>query len=64
MLVWVGLLAAYGAIGSLKIRTFPAHQAHAHARARMVIIADCGPLAFLFLNGNLHVVHHVHPLTP
>jgi len=26
-----------------------------------VIIEDRGPLAFLFLNNNLHVVHHMNP---
>ena len=29
-----------------------------------MIIEDRGPLAFLFLNNNLHVVHHMHPRTP
>jgi fatty acid desaturase len=27
-----------------------------------VIIDDNGPLAFLFLNNNLHAVHHMHPM--
>ena len=26
-----------------------------------MIIDDKGPLAFLFLNNNLHAVHHMHP---
>ena len=30
-------------------------------RGRSVIIEDRGPLAFLFLNNNLHAVHHAHP---
>ena len=30
-------------------------------RGRTVIIEDRGPLAFLFLNNNLHAVHHMHP---
>ena len=34
------------------------------ARARTVIIEDRGLLAFLFLNNNLHVVHHVNPGVP
>ena len=46
---------------SCKIRTFLEHQAHERARGRTVIIEDRGPLALLFLNNNLHVVHHVHP---
>ena len=31
------------------------------ASGRSVIIEDRGLLAFLFLNNNLHVVHHMHP---
>ena len=29
-----------------------------------MIIEDRGPLALLFLNNNLHVVHHMHPEVP
>lgn len=58
------LLACYGALSVLKIRTFLEHQAHERARGRTVIIEDRGPLAFLFLNNNLHVVHHMHPRLP
>ena len=28
---------------------------------RTARIEDRGPLAFLFLNNNLHAVHHMHP---
>ncbi len=55
------LAAAYAALGILKIRTFLEHQAHEAVRGRSVIIEDSGPLAFLFLNNNLHAVHHGHP---
>jgi fatty acid desaturase len=55
------LLAFYIAAGVLKIRTFLEHRAHTSARARTVIVEDRGPLALLFLNNNLHVVHHMHP---
>lgn len=64
MPVWAYLLAAYAALSVLKIRTFLEHQAHEKARGRTVIIEDRGLLAFLFLNNNLHVVHHMHPRTP
>jgi fatty acid desaturase len=64
MPVWAYLAAAYGGMGLLKIRTFLEHQAHEKARARTVIIEDRGPLALLFLNNNLHVVHHMHPRAP
>lgn len=61
MPVWAYLVAVYFAFGLLKIRTFLEHRAHEKARGRTVVIEDRGPLAFLFLNNNLHVVHHMHP---
>lgn len=61
---WGYLLSAWIGHGLLKIRTFLEHRAHTIARARTVIIEDRGPLAFLFLNNNLHVVHHCHPTVP
>ncbi|WP_135502174.1 fatty acid desaturase [Roseovarius aestuariivivens] len=61
MPLWAYLLAVYGAMSLLKIRTFLEHRAHARARGRTVVIEDRGPLALLFLNNNLHVVHHMHP---
>ncbi|MCA3447013.1 MAG: fatty acid desaturase [Rhodobacter sp.] len=64
MPVWSYLLATYVAYSLLKIRTFLEHRAHEAARARTVIIEDRGPLALLFLNNNLHVVHHMHPTVP
>jgi len=62
--VWAFLIAAYGGLAILKIRTFAEHQAHEQAGGRSVIIEDRGPLALLFLNNNLHVVHHMHPNLP
>ncbi|KUJ80612.1 fatty acid desaturase [Ruegeria marisrubri] len=64
MPVWAFLLSAYIGLGLLKIRTFLEHRAHEKARGRTVIIEDRGPLAFLFLNNNLHVVHHMNPGAP
>lgn len=58
---WEYAVAAYFALSILKIRTFVEHQAHLQASGRSVIIEDRGPLAFLFLNNNLHSVHHTHP---
>lgn len=62
--LWLYLLACYTALSVLKIRTFLEHQAHEKARGRTVIVEDRGPLAFLFLNNNFHVVHHMHPRVP
>ncbi|MFU8883292.1 MAG: fatty acid desaturase, partial [Rhodobacterales bacterium] len=64
MPLWAFLLASYAGLSILKIRTFLEHQAHIRARGRTVIIEDRGLLAFLFLNNNLHVVHHMHPKLP
>jgi fatty acid desaturase len=61
---WAYLVAAYLAHGILKIRTFLEHRAHEAHRARSVIVEDKGPLALLFLNNNLHAVHHIHPQVP
>ena len=61
---WAYLLAAYLGHALLKIRTYLEHRAHEAPRARTVIIEDRGPLALLFLNNNLHVVHHAHPAVP
>lgn len=58
---WAYLLAAYCGMALIKIRTFLEHRAHEKCRARTVIVEDRGFLAFLFLNNNFHVVHHVHP---
>lgn len=64
MPIWAYLVAAYAGFSILKIRTFLEHRAHEASRARTVIIEDRGPLAFLFLFNNLHVVHHMHPALP
>ncbi len=64
MPLWAYLIACYFGLSILKIRTFLEHQAHERARGRTVIIEDRGILAFLFLNNNLHVVHHMHPKLP
>jgi fatty acid desaturase len=64
MPLWALGASAWLALAVLKIRTFAEHQAHEHNAGRTVIIEDRGPLALLFLNNNLHVVHHMHPSVP
>lgn len=64
MPIWLYVLAAYAGLSLIKIRTFLEHQAHEKCRGRTVIVEDHGPLALLFLNNNLHVVHHLHPRAP
>lgn len=61
MPLWAYAISAYLGLGLLRIRTFLEHRAHDAFRARTAIVEDRGPLALLFLNNNLHVVHHMHP---
>lgn len=58
---WAYMIAAYAGLSILKIRTFLEHRAHDRCSGRTVVIEDRGPLALIFLNNNLHVVHHMHP---
>jgi fatty acid desaturase len=53
--------AAYAGMAILKIRTFLEHRAHELARGRSVVVEGRGLLSFLFLNNNLHTVHHAKP---
>lgn len=57
----VYLAAAYSGMAILKIRTFLEHRAHELARGRSVVVEGRGLLSFLFLNNNLHTVHHAKP---
>jgi fatty acid desaturase len=61
MPIWAYVFAAYFGLGLIKIRTFLEHRANVSVRGRTVIVEDRGPLSYLFLNNNLHVVHHVNP---
>ncbi len=61
MPLWAYLISAYAALSILKIRTFLEHRAHERCSGRTVVIEDRGPLALIFLNNNLHAVHHMHP---
>ncbi|WP_366944222.1 fatty acid desaturase [uncultured Pelagimonas sp.] len=64
MPVWAWLVSVYGALSILKIRTFLEHRAHDHAPGRTVVVEDKGLLSLIFLNNNLHVVHHMHSMVP
>jgi fatty acid desaturase len=61
MPLWAYGVAAYLGQSILKLRTFLEHQAHTRASGRSVIVENGGICGFLFLNNNLHVVHHMHP---
>ena len=64
MPVWAYLIAVYIGHALQKIRTYLEHRAHVLPRGRTVVVEDRGPLALLFLNNNLHAVHHAHPNRP
>ena len=64
MPLWAYLLACYMALSVLKVRTFLEHRAHERAEGRTVVIEDRGLLALLFLNNNLHAMHHAEPSVP
>ena len=55
------LLYVYPGLALTLIRSFLEHQAHPEAEARSVIVEAEAPLALLFLNNNLHALHHAHP---
>ena len=58
---WAYILSAYMGLSVLKIRTYLEHRAHDLARGRSVVVEGGYVLPFLFLNNNLHVVHHAKP---
>ncbi|WOI35127.1 fatty acid desaturase [Tritonibacter scottomollicae] len=59
------LCAAYLGLSVLKIRTYLEHRAHEDMHGRTAIVESRGlmgaVLGFLFLNNNLHIVHHLYP---
>ena len=58
--VWAYLCAAYLGQSLIAIRTFAEHQWSERPDGRTVIV-ERSPLALLFLNNNLHLVHHKMP---
>ena len=58
------ILAAYGGMALLKVRTYLEHRAHENVPARSVLVEDRGFFALLFLNNNFHIVHHQFPKVP
>ena len=62
--LWAYVLSAYMAMSLLRVRTFLEHQADQSVAGRTVIIEDTGFFAYLFLNNNYHLVHHMNPRVP
>lgn len=61
--VWLYVATGYLGLSILNLRTFAEHQAHETAGGRTVIIEASPLLELLFLNNNLHYVHHENPRT-
>ena len=59
--VWQYVASAYLGLSILNLRTFAEHQAHEAPGARSVIVEASPVFGLLFLNNNLHYVHHEHP---
>ena len=62
--VWIYVVAAYLGLSILTVRTFAEHQAHESHGGRTVIVEGSPIFSLLFLNNNLHYVHHEHPRVP
>jgi fatty acid desaturase len=62
--VWLYVATAYLGLSILTVRTFAEHQAHESHGGRSVIVEGSAVFSLLFLNNNLHYVHHEHPRVP
>lgn len=60
LLAYLGFVAL-PSMSVLMIRSFAEHRASEAKEHRTAIIPDRGLFALLFLNNNLHAVHHSHP---
>jgi fatty acid desaturase len=58
--VWAYLLAVWFGQSLISVRTFAEHQWSERPDGRTIIV-ERSPFALLFLNNNLHLVHHKNP---
>jgi fatty acid desaturase len=58
--LWAYLLAVWLGQSLISVRTFAEHQWSERPDGRTIIV-ERSPFAFLFLNNNLHLVHHKNP---
>ena len=58
---WVYALGAYLGLAIINLRTYAEHQAHEVPGGRTVIVEASPVFGLLFLNNNLHYVHHENP---
>ena len=62
--LWLYIVTScYGGAALISLRTFAEHQWHETTEGRTIIV-ERSPLSFLFLNNNLHLVHHQNPTVP
>lgn len=62
--LWLYVVAvAWPALSIISIRTFAEHRWHDAPDGRTIIV-ERSPLSWLFLNNNLHIVHHKVPSAP
>jgi fatty acid desaturase len=62
--LWLYIVTAvYGGAAIISLRTFAEHQWHETPEGRTIIV-ERSPLSILFLNNNLHLVHHQNPTAP
>ena len=65
MPLWVYLcFVVYPAMSLISLRTYAEHQAAENVGARTAIVEANPVLALLYLNNNLHIVHHANPMVP
>ncbi len=57
-------LFAYPGISLTLLRSFLEHQARDEVGERSVLVESGWPMSLLFLNNNLHALHHAEPGTP
>ncbi len=61
---WLYLVAVvWPSLSLIAIRTFAEHRWHDLPEGRTIIV-ERSPLSWLFLNNNLHIVHHQQPKVP
>ena len=62
MPLWVyGLCVVYPALSLTSLRSYAEHQAAENVGARSAIVEAHPAFALLYLNNNLHIVHHANP---
>ncbi|MEM9677516.1 MAG: fatty acid desaturase [Pseudomonadota bacterium] len=65
MPLWIYALAVvYPALSLTAMRAYAEHQAAENVGARSAVVETSSALALLYLNNNLHIVHHANPSEP